>query len=95
MDGKTLVLYVFHEKNDRVDQFLSNCLFQDPLVNFIVISNGYQATIANSNLPNNVTYFRRKNKGFDFGGWSDALFYSENYKRYDNFIFINYRTLFL
>ena len=29
------------------------------------------------------------NKGYDFGGWSDALLENDLYKNYNNFIFVN------
>ena len=36
---KLLVLYVFHDYNDRVKHFIENCIFYDENVDFIVISN--------------------------------------------------------
>jgi hypothetical protein len=36
---KTLVLYVFHEYNIRVEKFIKNAIFFDKNIDFIVISN--------------------------------------------------------
>lgn len=37
--NKTLVLYVFHEYNNRVEYFINNSIFKHPLVDFIIIYN--------------------------------------------------------
>lgn len=84
--GKTLVLYVFHEINNRVYSFFRNCIFKDDDVDFIVIANGYNE---NLDLPPFVKVVRRENKGYDFGGWSEALLRDGLYKNYDYFIFVN------
>lgn len=84
--GKILVLYVFHEINERVEQFFNKCIFKDDNVDFIVISNGYKE---NLNLPSYVKIIRRNNLGFDFGGWSEAILRDELYKNYEYFIFLN------
>ena len=84
---KTLVLYVFHEYNNRVEHFFKYCLFNDPNVDFIIISNNKNFKI--NNLPANVRFLARDNIGYDFGGWSDALLINELYKNYDYFIFVN------
>ena len=65
---KTLVLYVFHERNVRVDHFFAHGFFADPAVDFIVIANGVY--LDPTELPPYVKYFPRENKGYDFGGWS-------------------------
>ena len=36
---KILVLYVFHEYNERVTYFCSHAIFQDPNVDFLIIHN--------------------------------------------------------
>jgi len=84
--GKLLVLYVFHIYNDRVKNFIENCIFYDQNIDFIVISNN---TKNDFNVPYYVKRLFRDNIGFDFGGWSDALLTNKLYENYDNFIFVN------
>lgn len=83
---KTLVLYVFHQFNSRVDYFIKNAIFLDPDIDFLVINNGSDMDIK---LPNHVIYFKTINEGYDFGGWSKGLLYNDLYKGYNNFIFVN------
>jgi len=83
---KTLVLYVFHSMNERVQYFLDNCIFQDENVDFIIISNDKTNKFK---VPNYVKTFFRDNIGYDFGGWSEALLTNDLYLNYDNFIFAN------
>ena len=83
---KTLVLYVFHELNDRVNNFIKNAIFLDPDIDFLVINNGSQNEPI---LPDHVIYFKSDNTGFDFGGWSKGLLYNGLYKDYSKFIFVN------
>jgi len=83
---KTLVLYVFHIFNKRVQHFLSNCIFNDTDIDFIIISNDKNNLI---NVPDYVKTLYRDNIGFDFGGWSDALLTDNLYENYDKFIFVN------
>lgn len=85
---KTLVLYVFHIYNERVQHFLSNCIFYDETVDFIIISNNKDVIIEPPNYTNVKTLYR-DNIGYDFGGWSDALLIDNLYKNYDHFIFVN------
>jgi hypothetical protein len=87
--NKTLILYVFHEFNDRVDNFIKNCIFRDEKFDFIIIINNINFDINILSLPDYVTYIVRENIGFDFGGWSYGLLKDELYKNYDSFIFIN------
>jgi len=82
---KTLVLYVFHEYNIRVEHFLNNCLFQDENIDFMIIANNREYTIQNQN----VKVLIRENVGYDFGGWSEALLTHQLYQNYDTFIFVN------
>jgi lipopolysaccharide biosynthesis protein len=82
---KTLVLYVFHEYNNRVEHFLKNCLFQEENTDFIIISNNKNF---NTQIPN-VMMLTRENIGYDFGGWSEALLTHQLYQNYDTFIFVN------
>lgn len=84
--GKLLVLYVFHLYNKRVDYFIKNALFKDDNVDFIIISNDKNNVVV---VPDYVKTLHRDNIGYDFGGWSDALFTDNLYEKYDNFIFIN------
>ncbi len=84
---KTLVLYVFHELNDRVKMFIDKAIFEDKNVDFIIISNSMKKI--KYPIPSYVKIFYRKNIGFDFGGWSDALLTDDLYKNYKNFIFVN------
>ena len=83
---KVLVLYVFHIYNDRVKHFINNCIFNDPNVDFIIISNDKNNIF---NVPDNVKTLFRDNIGYDFGGWSDALLTNKSYVNYDKFIFVN------
>ena len=53
---------------------------------FSAPSNGCQEKI---DYPNYVKFILRENKGFDFGGWSDALLTNNLYRGYENFIFVN------
>lgn len=82
---KTLILYVFHIYNKRVKYFIDNCIFYNPNIDFIVISNG----VKNVSVPHYVKLFYRENIGYDFGGWSDALLTNDLYKNYEYFIFVN------
>ena len=84
--GKTLVLYVFHEVNNRVLTFFDKGLFKDDNVDFVVICNNRDIKL---NLPDVI----RDNKGFDFGGWSEGLLSNDLYKNYDYFIFVNSSVL--
>lgn len=83
---KTLVLYVFHELNYRVNNFIKNAIFLDPDVDFIVINNGSENEPI---LPDHVIYFKCDNIGYDFGGWSKGLLYNNLYEEYTSFIFVN------
>lgn len=83
---KILVLYVFHEYNQRVENFINKAIFFDENVDFVLISNNKNNSF---NVPNYVKTFFRDNIGYDFGGWSDALLTNNLYKNYDYFIFVN------
>lgn len=87
---KVLVLYVFHIYNDRVVDFIKGSIFYDENVDFIIISNDEEAKLE---IPGgtltNVQVMYRKNIGYDFGGWSDALLANNSYKSYERFIFVN------
>jgi hypothetical protein len=84
---KTLVLYVFHEYNERVKSFIEKAIFKDDNIDFMIICNNLYYKI--ENLPDYVIYKNRNNIGFDFGGWSHGLITNDFYKNYDNYICIN------
>ena len=83
---KTLVLFVFHVVNERVENFFKYCIFYDENVDFYVISNGKKNVF---HVPPYVKILYRDNKGYDFGGWSEALLLDNLYLNYDHFVFIN------
>jgi hypothetical protein len=83
---KLLILYVFHNFNDRVKHFIKNSIFNDENVDFIIISNNKNNIFE---VPDNVKTLFRDNIGYDFGGWSDALLTNNLYENYDKFIFVN------
>jgi hypothetical protein len=90
---KTLVLFVYHIFNNRVKTFIKKCIFNDNNIDFIIISNTKNQN--NNNILNaisrrkNVKMLFRDNLGYDFGGWSEALFKDNLYEKYENFIFVN------
>ena len=86
---KTLVLFVFHIYNERVQHFFDHCLFDDDEIDFIIISNGRDNKFKVPPFAN-VRTFMRDNAGYDFGGWSEALLTNpELCLKYNNFIFVN------
>ena len=93
---KILVLYVFHEYNERVTYFCSHAIFQDSNVDFVIIHNNIDDINMNMDLfrdYTNVKFIQRENKGYDFAGWSHALLQDNLYQNYDFFIFANSSTL--
>jgi lipopolysaccharide biosynthesis protein len=81
---------VFHILNDRVINFIDNCIFFDQDIDFLVICNDKSKEMQlNELLPSHVKTLYRDNKGFDFGGWSDGLLLNNLYKKYQKFVFIN------
>jgi len=84
-----LVLYVFSEYNERVKQFLKNCIFYDEKTDFIIIINNPNARLTIPPNLKNVKVIVRNNIGYDFGGWSHAILKDRLYDKYDNFIFVN------
>lgn len=83
---RLLVLYVFHEYNERVEHYIKNGIFKDDYVDFIMISNSRENYFET---PPYVKKFYRDNIGYDFGGWSDAILTNNLYQNYDYFIFLN------
>ena len=84
---KTLVLYVFHEYNERIKSFIEKAIFKDDNIDFMIICNNLYYKV--ENLPDYVIYKNRNNIGFDFGGWSYGLLTNDFYKNYDNYICVN------
>jgi lipopolysaccharide biosynthesis protein len=82
---KVLVLYCFHDYNDRVKNFIKDALFHDTKVDFLIISNNRDPI----KVPDYVKLIQRDNKGYDFGAWSYGLLKDQLYKKYTHFIFVN------
>jgi len=83
--GKVLVLYVFHEYNDLVKNFINNGIFCDASTDFIIICNNKNIMF---DVPFYVKKIIRENIGYDFAGWSEALLKDNLYKNYEKFIFV-------
>lgn len=65
------ILYVFHQLNKQVKYFLRHGIIHSDQYDYYFIYNG-EENIDQHFVGLNLMY--RENKGFDFGGWSDALF---------------------
>lgn len=89
MLSKTLVLYVFHELNERALEFFKRAIYKDVGVDFLVIQNSLDPRIDIVQFPDNVQRLKRENLGYDFGAWSAGLFFNDNYKHYSHFLFVN------
>lgn len=85
-DKKVLVLFVFHQYNERVKHFIENCIFYDKNVDFLIICNNPKTEFSH---PKYVSVIRRENLGYDFAGWSEGLLIGNRYKKYDYFLFVN------
>jgi hypothetical protein len=78
--NKSLVLYVFHEYNNRVKYFIDNAIFKHPLVDFIIIYNKPNNITSLTDqklreiIPEYVKFIIRENIGYDFAGWARGLF---------------------
>lgn len=83
---KTLVLYIFHIFNERVQYFIDHAIYKDENVDFIMISNDRNNEF---HVPEYVKKIYRDNVGYDFGGWSEAILTNGLYENYDYFIFAN------
>tara|TARA_E500000178_G_C17034463_1_gene762542 strand:- start:2400 stop:3299 length:900 start_codon:yes stop_codon:yes gene_type:complete len=90
-DKKILVLYVFHQYNDRVKHFIKECIFYDENVTFLLICNDAKEFHKSKSIdcPDYVRVIKRENIGYDFAGWSEGLFQNDYYKGFDYFLFIN------
>lgn len=86
--SKTLVSYVFHIYNKRVEHFINNCIFESENIHFLIICNDKNIHFHYPPFPN-VSIIKRDNIGYDFGGWSDGILTNNLYKNYDYFIFVN------
>jgi len=86
---RTLILYVFHIINSNVIHFCNNNIFEDPNYQFIIICNNLNLNLDILNIPSYVKIIKRHNIGYDFGGWSDALFKDNIYRLFDYYVFIN------
>lgn len=87
---KLLVLFVFHQYNERVAHFLTHSIFYDKNVDFLIICNDKTINIDDEIIDYyNVSIIYRDNIGYDFGGWSDGLLTNDLYKNYTHFIFVN------
>lgn len=84
---KTLVSFVFHEYNNRVENFFNNCIFQNSDVDFLIICNNKHIQLPP--LPEYVKIIKRDNVGYDFAGWSEGILMNDLYKNYERFIFAN------
>jgi hypothetical protein len=80
-----LVVYVFHEYNQRVVHFLKHGIFKHPEIQFVVVCNG----MMNVPVPDYVRYVKRPNVGYDFGAWSEVLLTDDYYKQFTEFVFVN------
>ena len=85
---KTQILYVFHEVNDNVKNFIDNAIFESDKYKFTFI---YNKPI-NSNdilpyIPSYVNLIVRDNEGYDFAAFGHALFLLK--EEYDYYLFIN------
>jgi len=83
---KTLILYIYHDYNDRVERFVNKALFKHDDYHFLMICNDLNSVEV---FPDYVEVLKRENIGYDFGGWTDGLFQEDRYKKYDYFIFAN------
>ena len=85
-ENRILVLFIFHKYNNRVKKFIDKSIFYDKNIDFIIIINDKSIKFE---CPKYVKKYYRDNKGYDFGGWSDALLDNNLYRKYKYFIFVN------
>tara|TARA_Y100000361_G_C11088590_1_gene305190 strand:+ start:132 stop:902 length:771 start_codon:yes stop_codon:yes gene_type:complete len=87
-EKKTLVIYSYFEKNK---QYIDNFRFflehgtKDSETDYFIVVNGETSVHYHTS---NILSLKRKNEGFDFGAWTDALSLI-NTDKYDYFIFLN------
>lgn len=87
---KTLVVYVFHKYNDRVQYFIDNAIFKSPKVTFMMVCNDEKLRFE---CPDYVIKINRPNLGHDFGGWSHGLLTDNFYTHFNSFILVNSTVL--
>ena len=87
-EKKILVLYVLNKYNDRSKKFINETIFDDKKIDFIIIFNGIIEK-EGFEVPNYAKKLIRKNRGLDFGGWTDGLIKLNLYDKYRYFIFLN------
>jgi len=80
---RSVVIYVFHEMNERVEYFFKNAIFQDDDLDFVIVCNSQTLEFT---VPPYANVIRRENIGYDFGAWSDAV---AIYNNYDRYMFVN------
>jgi len=80
---RSIVIYAFHEMNERVEYFFKNAIFQADDVDFVIVCNSMTLEFT---VPAYASVIRRDTVGYDFGAWSDAV---EVYNDYDRYMFIN------
>jgi len=86
---KNLILYVFHNINDNVINFIKYAIFDHKEYKFIIIVNSLDIDLSILNIPSYVEIIIRQNIGYDFAGWNQGLLDNERYKSFDKFLFIN------
>ena len=86
---KILILYVFHQINDRVIYFINHGIFYYNNIDYIIICNNKNMNLTDLNIPDFVKIVYRENTGYDFGGWSYGLLIDDLYSNYDYFICLN------
>ena len=87
-EKKILVLYVLNKYNDRSKKFINETIFDDKKIDFIIIFNGIIEK-EGFEVPNYAKKLIRKNRGLDFGGWTDGLIKLNLYDKYRYYIFLN------
>jgi len=80
---RSVVIYAFHEMNERVEYFFKNAIFRADDVDFVIVCNSKTLEFT---VPPYANVIRRDNIGYDFGAWSDAVVVYPNYDRY---LFVN------
>lgn len=85
-----LILYSYFEQENskkNLEFFLKNAVFDKPNYHYFIVINGDVCSV-NLKETKNLKILKRKNEGFDFGGWGHSL-KNINVEEFDYFIFIN------
>ncbi|AYV83509.1 MAG: hypothetical protein Hyperionvirus7_80 [Hyperionvirus sp.] len=94
INRKILILYALHEITENFLFFCRKGYIENDNYHFIFIINNLNLHI-NFLRAKNVQVINRENKGYDFAGWTHALFLQDGetkkylYENYDYFIFMN------